>query len=295
MSKRKRQQAAFINNATYINWYDVLMNIAINRFTYKNLPLDNTGVQSLNVRFLETQLFRRGYVCYLNDENIGDIVLKCTLEGKYDVYGMPTRYHVFSPNGTYQRHCTDKNSVIIFNNYTHTPTTQIVEQYAYKLYEIDRAIDVNVKTQKTPITILCNENQRLTMQNLYMQYDGNEPFIFGDKDMMNLSDIRALNTGAPYVSDRLTILKHQILNEFLSLMGIENSNEDKRERLVSNEVASNYGIVEINRNVYLNARREAVEKINRMFGRNIEVYFNSDVDTLVNRSNISHETGVKIE
>ena len=124
-----------------------------------------------------------------------------------------------------------------------------------------------------------------------MQYDGNEPFIFGDKDMMNLSDIRALNTGAPYVSDRLTILKHQILNEFLSLMGIENSNEDKRERLVSNEVASNYGIVEINRNVYLNARREAVEKINRMFGRSIEVYFNSDVDTLVNRSNISHETG----
>lgn len=295
MSKRKRQQAAFMNNASYINWYDILMNIAINRFTYKNLPLDNAGVQSLNVRFLETQLFSRGYVCYLNDENIGDIVLNCTLAGKYDVYGMPTRYHVYSINGTYQRHCTDKNSVIIFNNYTHTPTSQIVEQYAYKLYEIDRAIDVNVKTQKTPITILCNENQRLTMQNLYMQYDGNEPFIFGDKDMMNLSDIRAVNTGAPYVSDRLTILKHQLLNEFLSLMGIENSNEDKKERLVSNEVASNYGIVEINRNVYLNARREAVEKINRMFGRSIEVYFNSDVDTLVNRSNISHETEVKIE
>ena len=119
-----------------------------------------------------------------------------------------------------------------------------------------------------------------------MKYDGNEPFIFGNKNL-DLEDIKTLDTKAPYVADKLETLKHSIWNEALTFLGIENSNQDKRERLVADEVASNYGNVEAQRNIFLNARQIAADKINQMFGLDIKVSFNSDIKTMVNEPNIS--------
>ena len=276
MGKRKKWESAYLNNAVYLNWYNLLKNIAVNRFKYSGLP------ETIDVRFLEMELCETGWICYFKDDVIGDLVLPCTLASGFNVYGIPKRYDIYSAYNGYHAFRSIKNSVVIFNNYTHTPTEPIIRDFARRFYEIDRAIDVNVKAQKTPIALLSSEKQRLTMKNLYMQYDGNEPFIFGDKDLLNLNDIKSINTNAPYVSDKMTILKHQLLNEFLSIMGIENSNEDKRERLVADEVGSNYGLVEMQRNVSLNARKQAFEKINAMFNTNITVTFNTSLQTMIN-------------
>lgn len=229
-----------------------------------------------------------GYCLYFNDEIIGNLALTCTIGGQLDVYRIPVLRRAYAVNG-YNKMCSTKDSVLIFNNYLHTPTQLTIELFARRLYEIERAIDVNVKAQKTPTLILSSEQQRLTMQNLYMQYDGNEPFIFGDKNM-DIEGIKSLKTDAPFVADKLENLKHQIWNEALTFCGIENSNQDKKERLVSDEVGSNYGNIEAQRNVMLNARKQAVKKINAMFGTNIDVHFRSNLATMVNVDNVSRET-----
>lgn len=229
-----------------------------------------------------------GYCLYFDDEIIGNLALTCTIGGQLDVYRIPVLRRAYAVNG-YNKMCSTKDSVLIFNNYLHTPTQLTIELFARRLYEIERAIDVNVKAQKTPTLILSSEQQRLTMKNLYMQYDGNEPFIFGDKNM-DIEGIKSLKTDAPFVADKLENLKHQIWNEALTFCGIENSNQDKKERLVSDEVGSNYGNIEAQRNVMLNARKQAVKKINAMFGTNIDVHFRSNLITMVNVDNVSRET-----
>lgn len=281
-SKKRRWQSAELNNRTYIDYYERLMELALNVFEWENLP------PSVDERFLELTLYEYGYCLYFNDEVIGNLALTCTIGGQLDVYRIPILRRAYAVNG-YNKLCKSSDSVLIFNNYLHTPTQLTIELFARRLYEIERAIDVNVKAQKTPTAILATEQQRLTMQNLYMQYDGNEPFIFGDKNM-DLEGIKSIKTDAPFVADKLQILKHQIWNEALTFCGIENSNADKKERLVSDEVGSNYGNIEAQRNVMLNARRQAVEKINRMFGTNINVKFRSSLATLVNTENVSRET-----
>ena len=284
MSKRlkKRWQSAELNNKTYIDYYNRLMELALNVFEWENLPT------SIDERFIELTLYEMGYCLYFNDEIIGNLALTCTIGGKLDVYRMPLLRRAYAVNG-YNKMCSAKDSVLIFNNYLHTPTQLTIELFARRLYEIERAIDVNVKAQKTPTLILSNEQQRLTMKNLYMQYDGNEPFIFGDKNM-DIEGIKSLKTDAPFVADKLESLKHQIWNEALTFCGIENTNQDKKERLVSNEVGGNYGNIEAQRNVMLNARKQAVKQINEMFGTNIDVHFRSNLATLVNANNVSHET-----
>lgn len=281
-SLKRRWQSAELNNKTYIDYYNRLMELALNVFEWENLP------PSVDERFIELTLYEMGYCLYFNDEIIGNLALTCTIGGQLDVYRIPLLRRAYAVNG-YNKMCSAKDSVLIFNNYLHTPTQSTIELFARRLYEIERAIDINVKAQKTPTLILSSEQQRLTMKNLYMQYDGNEPFIFGDKNL-DIDGIKSLKTDAPFVADKLETLKHQVWNEALTFCGIENSNQDKKERLVSDEVGSNYGNIEAQRNVMLNARKQAVKKINSMFGTNIDVHFRSNLATMVNADNVSRET-----
>ncbi len=280
--KRKITQtgeAMLMNDATYLDYYYRLKELAINMFEWQNLP------PTVDERFLELTLYEIGYCLYFNDEFIGNLALTSTIGGQLDLYRIPVERRAYAVNGYYNTK-TAKDSVLIFNNYLHTPTDLTIRNFARRLYEIERTIDVNVKAQKTPTLILCTEQQRLTMKNLYMQYDGNEPFIFGDKDL-DLTGVQVLSTNAPFVADKLEVLKHNIWNEAMTFIGIENGNQDKKERLVSEEVSSNSGSIEAQRNVMLNARRQACDQINLMFGTDIWVNFRSNLPTLVNGENMS--------
>lgn len=276
--KREKWESALLNNRTYLQYYNRLLELAINMYEWKNLP------DTVDERFLELTLFSDGMAVFFQDDGgLGYLCLQCMIGGELDVYRIPIDRTAYATNG-YQMRLSNQNSVIIFNNYTHTNSMLDVEMYARRLYEIDRTIDVNVKAQKTPVLIRATENQRLTLKNLYMQYDGNEPFIFGDKQL-DMDGIKALKTDAPYVADKLNILKRQIWNEALTYLGIENSNTEKRERLVSDEITSNLGGVTAQRFCRLNARRKAAEQINKMFGLDIQVDFREEVKTMFQDNN----------
>ena len=282
--KREKWESALLNNRTYLQYYNRLLELAINMYEWKNLP------DSVDERFLELTLFSDGMAVFFRDDILGELCLQCMIGGNLDVYRIPIERTAYATNG-YQMQLNSQNSVIIFNNYTHTNSMVDVEMYARRLYEIERTIDVNVKAQKTPLIIRASENQRLTMKNLYMQYDGNEPFIFGDKNL-DMDAIKVLPTNAPYVADKLNILKRQIWNEALTYLGIENSNTEKKERLVSDEVNSNLGGVAAQRFCRLNARRKAADQINKMFGLNIEVSFREEVKEMFKEDNETEEKEV---
>ena len=134
---------------------------------------------------------------------------------------------------------------------------------------------MNANAQKTPILIKGNEQQRLTLTNLYKEYDGNAPVIFADKSL-DMNALQVLLTQAPYVADKIYQLKTQIWNEALTYLGISNVSFQKRERMVSDEVTRSQGGTVASRYSRLNARRQACEQINKMFGLNIECDFRED-------------------
>lgn len=266
--KKAKWESALLNNRTYLQYYNRLLELAINMYEWKNLP------DTVDERFLELTLFSDGMAVYFRDEILGDLCLQTMIGGNLDVYRIPMERTAYAANG-YQVRLDPTNSVIIFNNYTHTNSMLDIEMYARRLYNIERTIDVNVNAQKTPVMVIGSEAQRLTLKNLMMQYDGNEPFIYGD-DNLSVNALNVLRLDAPYVADKLNILKRQIWNEALTYLGIENSNTEKKERLVTDEITSNLGGVEAQRFCRLNARRKAADQINAMFGTNITVDFREE-------------------
>ena len=264
-------ESLLMNNATYEQYFNRLMELSISMFEWKNLP------STCDVRYLELALFINGSAVFFQDDVLEDYVaLDVICSGRLDVYGNPVLRRAYSRYNNYQKLLKGNNSVIIWNNYTRTNSILDVEMFAKRLYNLDRIIDVNANAQKTPILIKCDETQRLTMLNVYKEYDGNSPVIFGDK-ALNSNGLEVLSTGAPYVADKLYTLKTQIWNEALTYLGISNINVQKKERLITDEVTRNQGGTIASRYSRLESRREAARKINEMFGLNIEVNYREDL------------------
>ena len=270
---KPRLEAMWLNNVTFMDYYYRIEEIAINMFEWANLP------DSVDERFIELILCEYGYGVYFDDPVLGNLFLTCMTMEPLDVYRYPTKRRAYSVND-YQKELTDKDSVLVYNNYLHTNTLTTIILYARRLADIERSIEVNIRAQKTPVLVTCEEAQQLTMKNAYKDYDGNMPVIFANTGIVDPRSIQSIQTQAPFVADKLMIIKRQIWNEMLTFFGVENGNSEKKERLITDEVMSNLGSVQAQRYVMLNSRRKAAEQINKMFGTNIEVNFRQDFSAL---------------
>lgn len=271
MGRKKKtffDESLILNDLSYQAYVDRITEIAISVFDWSGMP------DTVDTRFLELALFNYGKVCAFEDE-VGILTLPFNPDANFSVYGNPTKAEVYSPYNAFHRSVTAKDSAFGFNNLIRTNSIDMSRLFALRLYNIDRIIDVNANSLKSPVIITCDEEQRLTLLNLFKEVDGNAPVIFGSKNI-DLRSIAALNLNTNYVCDKLTELKTNIWNEMLTYNGVPNVSINKRERLVSDEVNRGMGGTLACRYSKLKARQQFAEEINRMFGLDVQVGFIKD-------------------
>ena len=288
--------SALVNDATYFDYLERFKKIALSMFEWVNLP------SSMNAMFLEKCLYYTGSAALLYDEsNGGYINTRVCDRGRLNIYDLPTELNCYSFGYQSIRSnyvgliydlddnlINDKNkeAILVQNSWERVPTCDTIELFALRLYEAERTIDVNVKAQKTPIMLTVDESQRLMMQNLYNQYDGNQPFIFGDKHQLQEGMIKAIKTDAPYVVDKLQKYKQEIFNEALTFLGINNISVEKKERLNSEEATENNELINLNLESYLAPRQLACKQFNELMGwtgtdKEISVRVRSDLHNII--------------
>ena len=255
------------NNMTFSYYYYKLMLVARSLFEWENLP------NNMDERWIEKYLFTSGKCIFYKDPIMGYMVAGLAQQGGVNCYGDPTSVWPVADNYTYngEKLVNGENCYVIRNNDLMLPNFPIIRHYAYKLCNIDRAIDTNVEAVKTPIIVRCSEKQKLSLKNAINQRKDNEPVIWSS-DLSDINEmVDTLSTNAPIVFPQLQTQKHMILNEVFTDLGINNANMDKRERMVANEVEANNEQVKACEDVMLKARQQACKEINRIFGTNISV------------------------
>ena len=275
--------AMIINDRTMIDYIDRLKMLSVSLFTWKNLDkYAGTGAS----RFLELSLYEEGKGVFVKDDELGYMALKVNPSDKLNIYNLPTKVMAWSIG--YNKQYDFDDIVYIMNNELEKPTMQSLELFAMRLYETERTNDINLQAQKTPILIEGDTKTILTLKNVYMQYSGNTPFIFGNKQFDISNKLNVLKTDAPYLIDKLDIHKHQIFNDALTVLGIDNANTDKKERLITNEVESNEQLVNYYLNCWYKTRKKACDEINEKFLKDsdtkIEIVLNKDVMDLLNKT-----------
>ena len=251
------------NMYAFHDYYARLKSIAMSVFEWVNLP------DSCNARFLEDTLYHYGRAIFVNDETMSYLNLKVAPNSTLNVYNETLKYTAFSTG--YSKEYDATKCVLIRNNYIEKSTDSTILYYAERIAKIDVAIDVNINAQKTPVLVKCDDKTKLTLENVYRQYDGNKPVIFGQKTLMD-NPLEVLKTDAPFVADKLRDEKRALWNECLEFLGVNtNPSDKKKERLIVSEVDSNNEQIDIQADTMLLCRQEACKKINEMFGLNVSV------------------------
>ena len=297
-NNREFIDTAWVNDATYWDYLERLKKIAISMFEWVNLPA------SMDARYIEKCLYYHGTAALLYDETMGFINTNCASGGQINIYGLPTSLNCYSYGYQEQRtlytglkydkegnpiNDKAKDCIMVMNTWERTPTCSTLELFALRLYEAERTCDVNIKAQKTPVMLVVNEKQRLTMKNLYLQYDGNEPFIFGDQDNLSGDNLKAVKTEAPFLADKIMNYKKEIWNEALTFLGVNTLTTEKKERLITDEASSNNELINMNLQSYLVPRQEACRLFNEKYGltgtdKEISVRVRSDLYNLIKQN-----------
>ena len=279
--------SALMNSETYFDYVERFKKICLSMFEWKNLP------ESMSARYLEECLYYKGQAALLKDEKYGFINTQCASNGYLNIYGLPSSLNCYSYQYNSIRNLytglkgtENKDCILVMNNWERIPTASTIELFCQRLAEADMVCGVNIKSQKTPVLILVDENQRLMMENLYAQYDGNRPFIFGDKNQLSADSIKSINTQAPFVADKIMDYKKQIWNEALQFLGINTLQTEKKERLITDEASSNNELINLNLQSMLIPRQEACKQFNKLFGlegtdKEISVRVRSDLFNII--------------
>ena len=245
--------------------FNLLKLLCINRFKWENLP------EGLESRHIEEALFTTGQVAFHKDRIYGLLVLPCSSAGVLNIYGDPTEF-VITGHG-FTKHINKKDCVRVLNNDTASPSILHVKYYTEYLSNLETLMNDNLRQQRYPFIITTTKQSEFTMKNLMHQIDAGEDAIFVDERLSNGGDvgINVLNTGAPFLLDKLQQHKNEIMNEMLTWLGLNNANTDKKERMLVDEVNVNNAHVLMNLELEFKNREKACEEINKRFGLNIKV------------------------
>ena len=283
--------SAILNDQTFQLYCDIFEDVARSMFEWENLP------KSMNEIWLERSLYYDGQAAILKDKKFGFINTRATTAGKLNLYGLPTKLHCYSIeydttrsvyNGLLPNVKEEQQCILVQNNWNRIPTWYAMQLFAYRLYEAQRSADTNIKNQKFPVLVLTNDKQKQSMINLYNNYDGNQPVIVADKNLMEANELKSVNTNAPYVADKLIDYKKEIMNEALTYLGINNIMLEKKERLVQDEANSNNELINLNLQKFLAPRQLAAKQFNEKYGltgtdKEIKVRIRSDLTNIIKK------------
>lgn len=251
--------AKTLNNLTYTDYYYRLMLIARNIYNGK-LP------NNINYKWVEKFLYYHGKCVFFKDPIMGYMVTEYTDDGKLNPYDEPTFVVPQATGYIYTGEALENhvNCVIIRNNDIMLPTDFSIKLFAYRLAEATRTSDVNIRAQKTPLMVLCDDKQKLSFKQAIRKIEENEEAVYGYKNF-DIDAIKAIKMDAPIVFDKLTLHKHEIWNECMTFLGLNNANQDKKERLIVGEVQANNEQVGASNNVFLSSRQDSFEEIRKLF------------------------------
>lgn len=261
--------AAITYLETYNYFFMRLSSIAMSCFLWEGLP------DTVDPRYIEYTLFYQGSGLYFQDEIIGNIFTKYASGGMLDIYDIPMERNAYANNG-YQNKKQAENSVIIYDNLTHTNILPIIETFCKRLTNLERTKDINVSVQKTPFMIRSTQQQLLTLQNMFEKIDVGCPAIFADKSF-DMEDVKVLDLKAPFLVGELQKEKLNVMQEALSFLGVGGMEIEKSERLLEREIQEAQQASIAQRQNRLKARQQAADKINRMFGLDVSVSFDESI------------------
>lgn len=261
--KKKLINSQLCNKATYELYKREMITLAENVFEFENLP------KFIDVAFLNKQLLLKGSIAFFRDDVLGIIALPYTVIGELDVYGRPQTIMAHASNGKYYARLKSDEFVIMYDNNGRYPIYLDICQMAERIAMCVRTQDVNLVQQRTPRIWKTTQDKKLSIENLINEIDGMAENV-AVYDSIDIDDLGVVTSPAPYVTDKIDLHLDKLWAEFYRLIGVANLTEQKRERVIRDEMTASQGGTIASRYSRFEPRKRALEEINEKLLRDGE-------------------------
>lgn len=277
--KKKLINSQLCNYNTYMLYRREMVSLAENVFEFKNLPT------FIDVAYLNSTLLKQGSIAFFKDDVLGVIALPYDVIGSLDIYGRPKQIMARAFNGRYFRKLKEGEFVIMYDNNGRYSLLLDILQMAERISMNKRTIDINIIHQRTPRIWKTSQDKKRTLEDMINNIDGMEETI-ATYDSIDIDDMNVVLAPAPYVADKIDLHLDKEWAEFYRLIGIANLTEQKRERLIRDEMSASLGGTIASRFSRFEPRKRAIDEINKKWELNIEVsYYDGEPTTVKEEDN----------
>lgn len=272
-----------------------LMKYMLNRsnimFQYHNLP------DSIPSREIELLLQTNGFGVFIEVEGKYYIV-NGGLGGEPDVYNMPTEAVISIPalklNKTYK---INEDCIVIPNDSMYLGLLPMYAKYCTLMNENEITMLLATVNKRIQHLLSANDDNTLESAKKFLEkvFDG-EIGVIGESKLFESLKVNTTSTTSQVSMKDLFEYEQYLKASMYNEIGLSANFNMKRERLSSSEVEANtdnlYPLVDD----MLNSRRKGLEKVNEMFGLDIQVEFNSSWDyRLFNGEPVHSINGTKVQ
>ena len=209
-------------------------------------------------------LFREGHIS-ITDTPMGIVALRSGLTG-IGIYNQPTRAIFANPVlGNFER-TIDVDCAVIKLQYDYQGVGWMIDRYSTLLAMCDSGIAVNLMNTKAAYVFgATSKAQSESYKKMYDDITQGKPAVFVNGDSINKENMFTMPAKENFISDDIQLLKRKIINEFLTDIGINNTNLDKRERLTDDEVNANNEEVRFNIMHWYDNIQDGIRRAKRLF------------------------------
>ena len=252
------------------SYFDKFYQLTTNLFSYE-------GIEKQLAREIERRLFYFGQAGVIMHEGKLAAVNVSTFEP--DIYGRPEQFTFSFLNGAKDdkqyRRVINEDGILAINTYERRPTSLLAEHYALLIAHCDTSIQAYLVNTRIEDVLKAGTEKEAETARSYLNkvYNGEQAEIL-DK----LEEIEVLRRsgvgikGAEYLD-----IKDPLLKDSYNTFGI-NRFEEKKERVVVDEVNANAGMLRLNLVEMLEMRENLCEDIYKLWGVDARVSPLVDID-----------------
>lgn len=248
-------------NEGYLRWVKDIINTKVSMFEYRNLP------DGLTSEIIENALMFNNFLCFYHSETLGLILCRYRTGSEFDLYWKPTYVDLMTLSGkTIATHVPYEDIVILRDNRMDIIPFITLNGYIQKIQEQEKTLDVLVRLVRFPTILTGSKEQMQMLKNLLKKNANCDGFAIADKGFKDHMEQFDINLPCKLVE------AYEIMDKYkemaLGSIGIY-SVDEKRERIVTEEVKATNDFVDFIYNGMVIERENAIKEVNSRWGYDI--------------------------
>lgn len=242
----------------------------MSKFTWTGLDEEVAAEQQ---NYIMRKFWSDGTIACLPIKSVGMLGFCPWTLTSFDAYDLPATVQLVNvhqvPWIPTSQQVVNQDVVLGWAQANHKPILSSISWYLDRIVQVEMTINTNLHLQKLPWLVGVDPTDEPKMKDIVNRILNDEIVVFADLD--DLAKVQTYSTTTPYILDKLYSYKQSLEKEVLTILGVDNDGGLDKTHIAADLANANNDTINDYHNAIEDEINRWLEKINRLFSRNIKI------------------------